>query len=291
MHDLLGDFHGFKVVLEEPGIAILTLNRPERLNGITLTMKRELVEWLIGAQVADAVRVLMITGEGRAFSAGDDISGKATELVPPRLVRELTLGHRGPTRVYEALRVIGQPLLATLRDFDKPTIAAVNGLAVQSGLSVALGCDFRIASESATLMSGTLRFGLMPDDGGHHVLVRELGYTRAARFIMLNEVMTANEARAIGLLTQVTSADTLLAEALGLARQLADGPQVAMRMVKRALRSAEDAEFRRALDDIAIRTAVSDYHGDATEGRQAFREKRAPNFNQWLENPETSAEV
>jgi 2-(1,2-epoxy-1,2-dihydrophenyl)acetyl-CoA isomerase len=287
VHELEGDFHGFTVGLEPTGIAVVTLNRPDRLNSITLTMKRELSEWLVGAQVADSIRVVVITGAGRAFSAGDDISGKPTELAPPRLVRELTLGQRGAIRTYEALRVIGQPLSVAVRDFDKPTVAAVNGVAVQSGLGLLLACDFRLAAESASFISGTLRFAFTPDDGSHYLLVRQLGYARAMRFIMLNETMSAQAALAHGIVSEVLPSGELTARALELAGKLASGPQIAMRLVKRSLQAAENQAMRDALDDVAIRTAVTDYQPDAAEGVAAFREKRPAVFNAWLDEAGT----
>ncbi len=287
MHELTGEFHGFTVTLGHRGVALVTLNRPDRLNGLTLTMKRELREWLVGAQVADAIRVVVFTGAGKAFCAGDDISGKPSELAPPRLVRELVLGQRGAIRTYEALRVIGQPLSVAVREFDKPTIAAINGVAVQSGLGLLLACDFRIAADSARLLSGTLRFGFTPDDGSHYLLVRQLGYPRAVRFMMLNETMDAAQALALGLIGEVVPADGLLDRAQELALRLAEGPQIAMRLLKRSLQAAEQQDMHESLDDMAVRTAVSDYQPDAAEGIAAFREKRPARFNAWLDEQES----
>src|SRR6266571_4948485 len=126
---------------------------------MTQGLKRDLVEVLSEAQMDDAVRVVVITGSGRAFSAGDDISGRplsgtgATALLP-----DIGSGHSDPIGTYEGLRVISQTLNLAVRNLDKLTIAAINGVAVQTGLSLALACDFRIASEDARLGSGTLRF-------------------------------------------------------------------------------------------------------------------------------------
>jgi 2-(1,2-epoxy-1,2-dihydrophenyl)acetyl-CoA isomerase len=282
--DLEGGFHGFAARIEAPGIAVVTFDRGERLNGLTLTMKRELVEWLAHAQANDGIRAVVITGEGRAFCAGDDISGKDdTDLRPPVLVKPIEMGQRAPIRVYNSLRHSSQPLAKMLRNFDKPTVAAVNGVAVQSGLTVALACDFRIASTKARFTSGTLRFAFTPDDGGHHLLVQHLGLAKALDFVMLNKMLDASEALAWGLVSEVVDAGSELDRALALATQLANGPQVAMRLVKRSLYNAADLTFDQALDDIASKTAVSDFHDDAHEGVAAFRDKRPPHFNAWLE--------
>ena len=260
------------------------LQRPERLNGFTMGMKRELTEWLIGAQVSDEVRVIVLSGAGGNFSAGDDISAKPDDDLPePRLTRRLDMTGRSAIRTYEVLRLVSQPLVRTLYTTDKPTIAAVDGYAIQSGLSIALACDFRVATDRVKLSSGTLRFGYAPDDGGHHLLVRALGYSRAAQFVMFNEFVGAEEAHRLGLVTAVTSPDQLEAETARLAAELGRGPQVAMRLIKRGLQSATQLDIDAAFDDMATKTAISDHHPDAAEGGRAFLEKRAPTFNAWLE--------
>jgi len=273
-------FRGFDVALREPGIALVTFNQPERLNGMTQGLKRDLVEVLTEAQMDDGVRVVVITGSGKAFSAGDDISGRplggdgATALVP-----DIGRGHSDPIGTYSALRTISQRLNTTVRDLDKLTIAAVNGFAIQTGLSLALSCDFRIASTDARLGSGTLRFGLMPDEGGQYLLVQLLGVAKAMDFLMRNRIVTAQEALDLGLVHEVVPPEQLLDRAMDLARELAEGPQVAMRMLKRSIYVAAETSFGHALDDIAARTAVTDHHPDAREGMAAFREKRKARFN------------
>lgn len=278
-----GRYRGFDVALHDPGVAVLTMNQPERLNGMTQAMKRDMVEMLARCQMDDAVRVVVITGSGRAFSAGDDITGRrpdygdATALAAP-----LAPGHREAMGTYAALRTMSQALNVAVRGLDKLTIAAVNGVAIQTGLSLALSCDFRIASEDARLGSATLRFGLQPDEGGHALVVQLVGLARAMDFFMRNRILTAAEALDIGLVHEVVPPAELAGRALELARELADGPQVAMRLLKRALHNAAEAPFATALDDIASKTAVSDHHPDAREGVAAFREKRPPRFNEWL---------
>ncbi len=275
-----GNFRGFEVALHDPGIALITFNQPDRLNGMTQGFKRDLVEVLTEAQMDDVVRVLVLTGSGKAFSAGDDISGR-----PPagsadkQLVPDIGRGHADPIGTYSALRAISQRLNTAVRDLDKLTIAAINGFAIQTGMSLALSCDFRVASEEARIGSGTLRFGLMPDEGGQYLLVQLLGVAKAMDFLMRNRIVSGKEAFELGLVHEVVPPGQLLDRALELARELAEGPQVAMRMLKRSIYVAAETSFAHALDDIAARTAVTDHQPDAREGIAAFREKRKARFN------------
>lgn len=275
-----GTFRGFEVAVHDPGIAVVTMNQPERLNGMTQPMKRDLVETIAQAQMDDGVRVLVITGSGRAFSAGDDISGHGPAgSDAQRLAPDIPGGHGDPIGTYEGLRWLSQPLNAAMRSLDKISIAAINGVAIQTGLSLALSCDFRIASTDARLGSGTLRFGLLPDEGGQYLLVQLMGVAKAMDFLMRSRIVPAEEALALGLVHKVTAHDALMDRAMALARELADGPQVAMRLLKRTIYNAGEMTFAQALDDIAAKTAISDHHPDAREGIAAFREKRAPRFN------------
>jgi len=275
-----GNFRGFDVSLADGGIAVVAFNQPDRLNGMTQGLKRDLVEVLAEAQMDDAVRVVVITGSGRAFSAGDDISGRQLSGTGAEaLVPDIGSGHSDPIGTYEGLRVISQTLNLAVRSLDKLSIAAINGVAVQTRLSLALSCDFRIASEEARLGSGTLRFGLMPDEGGQFLLVQLLGVGRTMDFLMRNRIVSAAEAFELGLVHEVVPADKLMPRALELAREFAEGPQVAMRLLKRSVYNAAEMTFAHALDDIAAKTAVSDHHLDAREGIRAFREKRKAQFS------------
>ena len=276
----LGSFRGFEVEVKNRGIAVVTFNQPERLNGMTQGMKRDLVEIVHQVQMDDEVRVVVFTGSGRAFSAGDDITGRpvdshgATVLVP-----EIGQGHRDPIGTYEGLRVISQALNVAVRSLDKLTIAAINGVAIQTGLSLALCCDFRIASTETRLGSGTLRFGFLPDEGGQFLLVQLLGVAKTMEFLMRNRIVSGQEALELGLVHEVVPPERLMERALELAGELAEGPQVAMRLLKRSVYSAAEMSFTQALDDIATKTAISDHHTDAREGIAAFREKRKARFS------------
>jgi 2-(1,2-epoxy-1,2-dihydrophenyl)acetyl-CoA isomerase len=279
-----GTFRGFEVVLHDPGIAGITFNQPDRLNGMTQAMKRDLVETILQAQMDDAVRVVVFTGSGRAFSAGDDISGRPRSSEGARaLVPDIPGGHGNPIGTYEGLRGLSQPLNVAVRNLDKLSIAAINGVAIQTGLSLALACDFRIASSEARLGSGTLRFGMLPDEGGQFLLVQHMGVAKTMYFLMRSRIVPAEEALALGLVHEVVPPDQLVERSMVLARELANGPQVAMRLLKRSVYNAAEMTFTQALDEIASKTAVSDHHPDAREGMAAFQQKRTPRFNQWLE--------
>jgi len=278
-----GSFAGFDLTLREQGIAWFEFNTPERLNGMTASVKRNLIEAITQAQMDNQVRVLVFTGQGRAFCAGDDLKGYAgTRLEGETLVPDIPHGHDSELGTYNGLRVISQQLNTTLRNLDKLTIAAVNGVAIQTGFSLALSCDFRLMADTARLGSATLRFGLLPDEGGQHLVVRQLGLAGAMDFFMRKRIVSASEALELGLVHDVVAATELESQTMSLASELANGPQVAMRMLKRSLYNAAEQPWAAALDDIAARTAITDHHPDAREGVAAFKEKREPKFNAGL---------
>ena len=280
----IGHFRGFEVTVEEPGIAWITFNEPEKLNGMHAGKKRDLIETLTQAQMDNEIRVIVFTGEGRGFCAGDDLkaytSGKSEgeALVPP-----ISPGHDSPIGTYEGLRHISQALNLTIRRLDKICIAAINGVAIQTGLSLALACDFKIAAESARLGSATLRFGLLPDEGGHFLLMQHIGLAKTMDFVMRKKIISASQALDLGLVNDVVADEILVESTRKLAEELALGPQVSMRLMKRSLYAAAELSFEQACEDIASKTAISDHHPDTREGVSAFHEKRKPKFNDWLD--------
>lgn len=278
-----GGFRGFDVAVENPGIALITFNQPDRLNGMTATMKRDLLETITQIQMDDAVRVVVFTGSGRAFSAGDDISGKEDPNTEEGLVPDIFHGHHNHNGTYNGLRWISQPINQSIRKLDKLTIAAINGVAIQTGFSLALACDFRIAAQGAKMGSGTLRFGLLPDEGGQYLLVQLMGVANAMDFLMRKRIVPAERALELGLVHEVVEHEALHGHAMALARELANGPQIAMRLLKQSIYRAAEMPFDQSLDEIAAKTPMADHHPDAREGVKAFQEKRAPQFNQWLE--------
>jgi 2-(1,2-epoxy-1,2-dihydrophenyl)acetyl-CoA isomerase len=280
----IGDYAGFEVEVHEPGIALFTFNQPDRLNGMSVAMKRDLVEALLQAQFDDAVRVVAFTGSGRAFCAGDDLQAYGThDGGDQRRMAPIPPGHGTPIATYGALRGVSQALNRAVRELDKISIAAINGVAIQTGFSLALACDFRIASTQARLGSATLRFGLLPDEGGQYLLVQHLGVGRALDFLMRKRIVSASEALDLGLVNEVVPHDELLDRTLAFAQEMALGPQVAMRLLKRSVYNAAEQSFAQACEDIAAKTAIADHHSDVREGVSAFRNKRTPHFNADLE--------
>jgi 2-(1,2-epoxy-1,2-dihydrophenyl)acetyl-CoA isomerase len=284
-----GAFSGFEVSLRDPGIAWIRFNTPERLNGMTTAIKRDLIETVTQAQMDNRVRVVVFTGTGRAFCAGDDLKAyRDAELGGKPLVPGIPPGHDNAIGTYDGLRTISQRLNAAVRALDKLSVAAINGIAIQTGFSLALSCDFRIASRTARMGSATLRFGLLPDEGGQYLLVQLLGVARTMDFLMRKRIVDADEALALGLVSEVVEPEQLDSAALAFATELANGPQVSMRLLKRSVYNAAELSFEQALDEIAAKTAITDHHPDAREGVAAFRDKRAAAFNAWLEPPTKS---
>ena len=279
-----GEFTGFVISLRQPGIAWFQFNTPERLNGMTTGIKRDLIEAVTQAQMDNAVRVVVFTGSGRAFCAGDDLKAyRDAEIGGTPLVGDIPPGHDTAIGTYDGLRTISQQVNTSIRNLDKLTIAAINGVAIQTGFSLALSCDFRIASRSARMGSATLRFGLLPDEGGQYLLVQLLGVARTLDFLMRKRIVSADQAFDLGLVHEVVEHENLDQAAMELATEFANGPQVSMRLLKRSVYNAAELSWAQALDEIAAKTAISDHHPDTREGVAAFHEKRDAKFNDWLD--------
>jgi len=278
-----GTFNSFDVEVRDRGIAVIMFNQPERMNGMNPSMKRDLVETLTQAQMDDDVRVVAFTGTGRAFSAGDDLTGGYASGAGDGMVGHISHGHHNPYGTYNGLRTISQAVNVAIRNLDKLSIAAVGGYAIQTGFSLALSCDFRIASTDAKLGSATLRFGLLPDEGGQYLLVQHLGVAKTMDFLMRKRIVSGEEALEMGLVHELCAPEELDDRMMALAVELAEGPQVSMRMLKRSIYNAYEMSWEQSLDEIAAKTAFTDWHADAQDGGKSFVEKRDPVFNRWLE--------
>ena len=278
-----GKYTGFELTRKDPGIAWIQFNTPERLNGMTTGIKRDLIEVITQAQMDNTVRIVVFTGSGRAFCAGDDLKAyRDADLGGTPLVPDIPPGHDNALGTYNGLRTISQRLNTAIRDLDKLSIAAINGVAIQTGFSLALACDFRIAARGARMGSATLRFGLLPDEGGQYLLVQLLGVAKTMDFLMRKRIIEADEALDLGLVHEVVDPAELDARTLEFATELANGPQVSMRLLKRSIYNAAELSWEQSLDEIAAKTAISDHHPDAREGVSAFQEKREATFNQWI---------
>jgi 2-(1,2-epoxy-1,2-dihydrophenyl)acetyl-CoA isomerase len=250
-------------------VATVTLNRPEKLNAYSEVMVHEILAALADARDDDETRAVILTGAGRGFCSGGDVS---RDFQYPARYR----GHRLESML--EMRENMHELVRFLHRFDKPVIAALNGAAVAGGLTLALCCDFRIAAESAKLGDTSLRFGLLPDEGGAYLFPRFLGLDKALKMSLFSEVYTAREAAALGLVTEVVPDTELMATARAWAERLADGPPLAIRVAKRMMYKQLSMTLDNALEDAAMATLLTNYTDDVKEGIAAFHAKRKPNF-------------
>jgi len=255
-------------VLEERAGNVLTLrlNRPNRLNALNAQLCRELADALRHAATNESIRVVVLTGAGRAFSAGGDLA----EL---RVARERNALHE-----LNELLLAGKEIVLAIAAMPKPVVAAVNGPAAGAGMNLALACDVRIASEQAIFAQSFAHIGLYPDFGGTYFLRRLVGAARAAELFFTGETLTAAQAEELGIVSHVASAEKFEEESHRLAERLAKAPPLPVRAVKRALRGKELEELERVLDEESRNQAECFASEDAMEGFQAFFAKRKPVF-------------
>src|SRR5580658_2505140 len=259
-----------EIIYEKEGhIATITLNRPAKRNAYSETMVHEILKALADARDDDEIRAVILTGKGRGFYSGGDIS---RDFQYPARYR----GHRLESML--EMRENMHALIRFLDRFDKPVIAAINGPAVAGGLTLALACDFRIAAESAKLGDTSLKFGLIPDEGGAYLFPRFMGIDRALKMSLLSEVYSARQALELGLVTEVVADEELMMRARELAVRLAEGPPIAIRITKRMMHKQRSMQLDNALEDAAMATLVANYTEDVKEGTTAFHEKRKPRF-------------
>lgn len=244
------------------GVATITLNRPDSLNALNATMRRELLAAIKAAARDDSVRALLITGSGRAFCAGADLRGGEGERQFRRVL----------TSEYN-------PLIEAIRTLPKPVVVAVNGVAAGAGMSLVLAADLVVAADVARFVPAFNRIGLVPDSGLTRVLVRALGRHRAAQLLLSGESLSAGEAADAGLVTAVVPADGLAEAARELALRLAAGPSRALGYTKRLINAAEEATLRGMLAQEAAFQDLAGRTDDHAEGVAAFAEKREPRFS------------
>ena len=259
----------YKCLLYEvkDGVATLTLNRPERLNALGDTLREDLHDAVTAAAADPDVRVIIITGAGKGFCAGGDVKamneGKERGAARPLMERV------APGRDRTVL---------ALRDAPKPVIAAVNGAAAGAGMNLALACDIRIASTAAKFAQAFVKRGLHPDWGGTYFLPRVVGTAKACELIFTGDVIDAQEALRLGIVSAVHPPETLMAGAHAIARKIADGPPIAIRLAKRAIYHSLECDLRQALEFETYAQNICFETEDAREGIRAFVDKRAPHF-------------
>lgn len=256
------------ILKKEDHIATITMNRPERMNALNEQMLRELVAALDDLARDDDVRVVVLTGAGRVFCSGADVSegGKASGLVGT------------PEGMRRNVRKSYQSVTLGLQKMDKPTIAMVNGAAVGAGCDFAFGCDMRVGSEKARFRNGFVRIGLIPGGGGTWLYTRLMGLGRGLEFLFTGDFLEAEEAEHIGVLNRLVPAEELERETMELARKIAKGSPIAIQMSKMLAYKALEVNMEAALETAAACQALALSSEDHREGVNAFIEKREAQF-------------
>ena len=248
----------------ENGVATLTFNRPEVFNSFNREMALLLQEELDACAKDDTVRTIVLTGSGKAFCAGQDLK----EVTTP----ELNPGFK------KILEEHYNPIITSIREIEKPIIAAVNGVAAGAGANIALACDLVIAHEKVSFIQAFSKIGLIPDSGGTFFLPRLIGFGKASALMMLGDKVSATEAERMGMIYKVTSLEDFENTVITIAGTLAQMPTKALGMTKRLLNKSMSNNLEQQLDlesKLQIEAAQSE---DYAEGVAAFIEKRKPEF-------------
>lgn len=258
-------FHDIRLDVAD-GVAHVELHRPDQLNAWTPDMGRELLAALRGVAADDDVRAVLVTGAGRAFSAGADV----------KVPREKTPS--GDPDLHTRLEEIYNPIVLTLREMPKPAIAAVQGPCAGLGVSLALACDLVLAAEDAFFLLAFVHLGVAPDGGSIPHLVARIGPSRTAQLVMLGDKLRADDALEWGLVNAVHGVDELAGEARALATRLASAPTVALATMKQLIRESPPADLPAFLHHEAQLQQRHAATADYAEGVAAFKEKRRPAF-------------
>jgi 2-(1,2-epoxy-1,2-dihydrophenyl)acetyl-CoA isomerase len=253
----------------EGGVAWIRLHRPDKLNALTTRLALETLDALSAAERDDDVRCVVVTGEGRGFSAGQDLTEFLGTAAP---------GEATTLDVAEHLRSGYNRMIAAIVALPKPVIAGVNGVAAGAGLSLALACDLRIASDAARFLQAFVRIGLVPDSGSNWLLPRVVGYAKSLELSMTGEAIDAAEALRIGLVHRVVPADEFPEALAGAAARLAAGPTRAIGATKALMGAALGLDLAATLEREAVAQAELAGSHDFAEGVAAFLEKRDARF-------------
>lgn len=251
----------------EDQVAWVTLNRPDARNAINDQMRGELFTVLEDARTNPDVRCLVLTGAGKGFCTGADLSGPRKAGAPS-----------GPGATREVMRTRSQRLIRMLWELEKPTIAAVNGVAAGLGAHLAFACDLVIAAAEARFIEVFARRGLMVDAAGAYLLPRLIGLQKAKELVFFADDLSADDAVRIGLANKAVAGGDLAAAAREWATRLASGPTFALGMSKRLLNRSQDVDFETALEDEAMAVSIVAQSEDVQEGITAFLERRPPTF-------------
>lgn len=258
-----------KILLYETkdGVAIITLNRPDKLNAFNDELSFQLQDALKEAERDPQVRAVVLTGAGRGFCSGQDLQNRKFS---DATTERPSLG--------TSIRKRYNPIIMRLRKMEKPVIAAVNGVAAGAGSSLALACDMRVVAESASFVQSFSKIGLVPDSGATFMLPRLIGATRGFELMVNAEKLSAKEACELGLVNRLVPEGEALNAALEMAVQLAKGPTKAYGLIKRALNKAIFADLDDLLEYEAQLQEIAGRSDDFQEGVSAFLEKRQPAY-------------
>lgn len=250
-------------------LATIRLNRPDARNAYSEAMIGDLLAALDRIAAAPDVRCVILTGEGKAFSAGGDLK---------RMQSRAGMFAGDSATLRDRYIELIQCIPRRMARFDIPIVAAVNGAAIGAGLDLACMCDVRIASERAKFGSTFVKVGLIPGDGGAYILGRTIGLPAALEMIMTGRLVEAAEAQRLGLVHAVVPPEDLLAAAQAKAEQIAANPPIAVRLAKRAVYRSWDADLEMALELAATYQGITQRTADHAEAVDAFLQKRAPRF-------------
>ncbi len=247
----------------DEGVLTITLNRPDVLNAFNRKMTDELQDAFKKAERDSAVRCIVLTGAGRAFSSGEDLKSRSAN---------------GESDFGSTLRQRYNPLVSKMRNIEKPVLGSINGVAAGAGCSIALACDLRIASDKGRFMEVFVRVGLVPDSGSSFFLPRLVGLGKALEMAFLGDEMGADEALRTGLVNRVVPSEELESATRELALRLAKSPTKAIGLAKRAINRALTMDLDQVLEYEVYGQEAAGASEDHQEGLAAFLEKRAPNF-------------
>lgn len=257
----------------QAGIAIVTMNRPDKRNALTTPMCEALRDFMGQVKSQDDIKVVILTGAGSAFCAGSDAE--------TRLLPRIADGHYEPLEKSrtDLLDPVMLYLVPALVNAGKPLIAAINGVAAGAGMSLALSCDIRLASDKSKFAASWLNVGLTPDCGATLLLPQTVGVDRALKLFLTGDIIDAAEAERIGLVTEVLPHDRLMEGALSLAQKISKGPSVAIELTKRVVHRGltNDLQSQLLLENYAQNICFGSE--DFKEGVRAFKEKRKPAFS------------
>ncbi len=259
------------IVERDGNVMVIRFNRPERMNSLGGTLLAEFNAALVEGRSDDRVRAFVITGEGRAWCAGADLQAVGSGTPNPNSAR---------WNAIDPIGEVGRTIL-NLRSCDKPTIAAVNGVAVGGGFGFCSAVDIRIASEQARFSTVFIKRALAPDCGLSWFLPRLVGPERAAELFFTGRMVDAAEAERIGLVSKVVPHDQLMDAAMGLANTIANSPPTAMAFTRRALHNSQTATLEQHLEFEWVNQKACLRAPEFQEGVKAFLEKREPNWSQF----------